>query len=191
MSVEIEIKAWADDWQLTKNHIDDFAQYAGSYEKSDTYWIVPIEMKKFIPELKSGVRIRKESFAGTEHIRVCYKKKEVRTDIEVNIEKEFDISDAAAFEELLSNLGLVRGPSKHKKGWSWNYQDITIELSEVDGLGWFCELEILAEQEDPTIITSSRERLLKLLEKIGIDASKIETRYYTEMLISEMLNEKD
>ncbi len=187
MAIEIEIKAWADDWKSVKNHIDNFAKFLGTYEKSDTYWLIPEEMQRFAPELKSGVRIRKEAFTGMGSpletiIRVCFKKKELRADMEVNIEKEFDITNALVFEELLSNLGMVRGHSKNKKGWSWNYQGITIELSHVEGLGWFCELEIIAEKESPEIISSSRNRLYEILEKTGIDISRVEPRYYTEML---------
>jgi predicted adenylyl cyclase CyaB len=189
MSIEIEIKTWADDYRSVKNQIDEFAQFAGSYEKSDVYWIVPDGMKAFAPELKSGVRIRKESFLNIDggqdlHTRVCFKKKEVRTDMEVNVEKEFDITDAAVFEELLSELGLVRGASKQKKGFSWNYENMTIELSEIEGLGWFCELEIIAEQQDQKFVELSRNKLYAVLKKTGIDSSKIETRYYTEMLAS-------
>jgi predicted adenylyl cyclase CyaB len=201
VSIEIEIKAWADNWESTKHQIDDFAQFLGSYEKSDVYWIVPEKMKSFIPELKSGVRIRKESFkkSNTEEnhfTRVCFKKKEIRTDMEVNAEKEFDVTDVTIFEELLSNLGLVRGQTKHKKGFSWNYQNITIELSKVENLGWFCELEIIAEQDDADFVVLSRNRLYEVLQKTGIDAARIESRYYTEMLaskdagISEMLSPK-
>jgi adenylate cyclase class 2 len=185
--VEIEIKAWADDWKLVKNRIDSFAQCTGTYEKSDVYWIIPEKMKAFAPEITSGVRIRNESFINIDNqknimTKVCFKKKEVRTDMEVNIEKEFDISDAAVCEELLSNLGLVRGPSKHKKGFSWNYEDMTIELSEVEHLGWFCELEIIADHDDSDFVALSRNRLYEVLQKTGIDSSRIESRYYTEML---------
>ncbi len=187
MSVEIEIKAWADDWESVKNHIDAFAQCTGSYEKSDAYWIVPPDKEFFISGLISGVRIRKESFIKADDqqemvTRVCFKKKELRADMEVNIEKEFDITNAAVFEELLSGFGLIRGTSKHKRGWSWNYEHITIELSEVEDLGWFCELEIISEQEDPDFIVLSGKRLYEVLKKTGIDSSKIEPRYYTEML---------
>jgi predicted adenylyl cyclase CyaB len=187
MAIEIEIKAWADDWKSVKKHIDDFARYTGSYEKFDTYWIVPEEMKIFAPELKSGVRIRNESFTTLDEktdsfTRVCFKKKELRTDMEVNIEKEFDITDVSVFEELLSDLGLIRGESKHKKGWSWKYEHITIELSEIEGLGWFCELEIIAEHNDSDLVAVSKNQLYETLKKIGIDTSKIESRYYTEML---------
>jgi predicted adenylyl cyclase CyaB len=187
MSIEIEIKAWADDPESVKKNIDSFAQFSGTYEKSDAYWIVTDDMKIFAPELKSGVRIRKESFTksdGEQYFvtRVCFKKKEVRTDMEVNIEKEFDITDTATFAELLSNLGLVKGFMKHKKGFSWNYENITIELSEIEHLAWFCELEIIAENDDEEFVAACRNRLYEVLQKTGIDVSKVETRYYTDML---------
>lgn len=187
MSIEIEIKAWADDWESVKNHIDAFADFTGTYNKADTYWIVPPNREQLFGERDSGIRVREASFTRSnyteEHIkRVCFKKKERRTDMEVNVENEFDISDTAAFEKLMLHLGLVKGHSKQKKGWSWKYEDITIELSEIQGLGWFCELEIIAEYDDPDFTAQSRNRLCEVLQKTGIDSSRIESRYYMEML---------
>jgi adenylate cyclase class 2 len=76
----------------------------------------------------------------------------------------------------------MKGQSKHKKGFSWNYENITIELSEVEHLGWFCELEIIAEDDDAEFVALCRNKLYEVLQKTGIDSSRIETRYYTEML---------
>jgi adenylate cyclase class 2 len=106
----------------------------------------------------------------------------MRDGIEVNDEREFEVSDAEVFGELLSRLGLSVWIRKRKIGEAWTANGVTIELSEIEGLGFFAELEILADVDDAATIAEARKRLLATLERIGIDQSKIEPRYYTEML---------
>jgi adenylate cyclase class 2 len=180
MAVEIELKAWVKDPETQKNAISRLARYEGEYRREDAYWHVSADPG-------SGVRVRRESFTspGGETARltlVTHKTKEVRNRIEVNHEREFEVSDGDVFEELLGRLGLVRGTCKLKRGWSWNCRGITVELSEVEGLGWFAELEILADEDLPETAADSRRRLLELLNEIGISEDQIEERYYTEML---------
>ncbi|MDR2052491.1 MAG: class IV adenylate cyclase [Treponema sp.] len=187
MAIEIELKAWVDDPGAVKEKLGKLALYNGEFLKEDTYW------KRKNPEIGpetlplSGIRIRKESgrdAEGNVHsvIAVTYKSKETREGLEVNCEREFSISDAEVFEELLGHLGLKPVISKRKSGFSWNYNGITAELAEVAGLGWFAELEILAGDGGPETVRIARQRLLDLLTKLGIGEDKIEPRYYTEML---------
>ena len=185
MAIEIELKAWGEAYEATKAAISAVASYAKAFEKEDAYWY-PVQPNAAVPRF--GVRVRKETdgTAQAQQTWVTYKTKEVRAGIEVNTEREFAVSDAAVFEELLQALGLAVGAHKHKKGWAWQYADaeppITIELTEVEHLGTFVELEILADNDAPETIAAARTRLLSLLHKIGIDECRIEARYYTEML---------
>jgi adenylate cyclase class 2 len=146
----------------------------------------------------SGVRVRKETAGdGRDDIRngiqtalITYKAKEVREDIEVNHEREFTVSDGDVFEELLTMLGLTPVKRKRKTGWAWMYDNdtvaitegITVELALVERLGYFIELEILANNDALATVASARESLLALLDLLGIARNRIETRYYTELL---------
>jgi adenylate cyclase class 2 len=149
--------------------------------------------------------------AAYESVLVTYKHKEISDGIEVNDEREFTVSapsaetssseDAGAslFEDLLIRLGLYKGICKEKQGRAWTIppqapgqsgagqsgaeqRPILAELSLVTGLGWFVELEILAEDGDGQTVEESRKRLLALLEKLEIPADRIEARPYTVML---------
>jgi adenylate cyclase class 2 len=180
MAIEIELKAWAEDVEGLKAALSRLGIYNGEFLKEDTYWFP--KASSALPA--SGLRVRKER-AGTpprQTILATYKTKEVREGLEVNREREFTVSDGAAFEELLERLGLERGTSKRKAGFSWSVEGITAEITEVAGLGWFAELEIIAPEDTPETVTTARIRLLKLLGKLGIGEDKIEGRYYTEML---------
>ncbi|MDR2446440.1 MAG: CYTH domain-containing protein [Treponema sp.] len=193
--VEIELKARVDDPHKTKAVISSFARYIKTFDKEDVYWL-PRERTSALPA--SGIRIRRE----TDYIEndscisqriartwVTYKTKEIRDCIEVNNEKEFSISEddnEKPFEELLTAFGLQLGVCKHKTGWAWLSEEenppIVIELSEVAGLGYFVELEILSECNDKKTVSAMRRRLLACLGKTGVGEDKIESRYYTDML---------
>jgi adenylate cyclase class 2 len=199
MAVEIELKArLEDDFEPIRERLFTMGEYCRAYLKSDTYWL-PASFNDGIP---SGVRVRRESGVNADgaafgSILVTYKTKEISDGIEVNDEREFTVSDAPVFEELLSRLGLRKTHRKEKKGWSWLVTSrasvtsgaealeapILAELSLVAGLGWFLEIEIQAANDSgQAVIEASRRRLLALLEKLEIPADRIEPRPYTVML---------
>ena len=202
MAVEIELKARLDDYEPVRERLFAMAEYCRAYIKSDTYWL-PAPPDTGQLSIPSGVRVRRDrgvnadgSAYGT--ILVTYKTKEITDGIEVNDECEFTVSDAAPFEELLSRFGLRPAHHKEKKGWAWLVRQaaaeqaaakppppppILAELSMVEGLGWFLEIEIQAANDSPqAVIEESRRRLLALLETLEIPADQIESRPYTLML---------
>jgi adenylate cyclase class 2 len=182
MAVEIELKARVNNPEACKNALSLLAGPPRFFEKADFYWFP----RKTADQNGDppGIRIRREAYGGDEEpeTRISYKSKEVREGIEVNHEREFMVSDGAAFEGFLVRLGLEKGAEKTKRGWAWIHGDITAELCEVAPLGWFAELEILADNDRPETVAAARKRLLELLGKIGIGEDRIESRYYTELL---------
>ncbi|MFP3040382.1 class IV adenylate cyclase [Treponema primitia] len=190
MAIEIEVKAHVKDPQALKNRISLLAASAPfSFEKDDCYWITAGSVPGGIP--KSGVRVRREKHwqdgaEKDEKILVTYKSKEIRDGIEINDEREFAVSSGDTFTELLKRLGLEPGIQKHKQGWSWIYGNVHAELCEVSGpdrnLGWFAELEILADDAGTETVAAARKQLLELLEKLSIPKDSIEERYYSELL---------
>jgi len=205
MPIEIELKAWVEDPAGVTARIAAFAGESGNHEKNDAYWLpladfpAPGKPAEQRPRGKfgSGIRIRWETESGEQdrgagvpatetalpdRAIINFKQKEVRDGIEVNDEREFTVEGVAQFEALLDRLGFALHIRKRKTGKAWTFDGITIELSEIDGLGLFVELEILADTDTPEVVRDARSRLLALLERIGVDPGKIETRYYTSML---------
>jgi adenylate cyclase class 2 len=185
MAIEIELKAWVDNTQDIKSKLSEAAVYRGSFEKNDVYYFPD---SQFTASEDYGVRIRNEAFTDSSGITkeatiVTYKIKELRGKIEVNEENEFDVSSGTAFEKFLKHQGFREKVRKHKKGDSYDYNGMTIELTEVEGLGWFIELEILIIERDNEKIEKERDRLLVFLDKLGIPQESIEGRSYTSMLI--------
>lgn len=193
MAVEIELKAHVENPEAMKAAISLLTSCLPlSFEKDDCYWVA---VSAGLP--KSGVRLRRESARypngrTEEKVLVTYKSKEVRQGIEINDEREFTVSDADVFTELLKRLGLEPGVRKHKQGWAWTYGNIHAELAEVSGntrsdlpirnLGWFLELEILADDAGAETVAAARGELLGLLERLKVGKECIEERYYAEML---------
>jgi adenylate cyclase class 2 len=187
MAFEIELKAWVNDYEAVKNRLSKCTEFECQYNKEDVYWF-PIKADSIFP--KSGLRIRTEKIQDIQKkiILVTYKSKEMREKIEVNREHEFTVSGAddnaalEAFEGLLRAFGLAPGHTKKKSGFSFRTGDITAELSLVEKLGWFLELEIIAEDACEETVKNARKKLFALLKTTGVDESNIETRYYSEML---------
>jgi adenylate cyclase class 2 len=188
MAIEIELKASVEDHRRLKARLSRLERPSCSFEKEDCYWRAG---GGGTGPLRSGIRLRRErilSPAGEteERALATYKTKEVREGIEINDEREFAVSDPGVFEELLRRLGLEPGTRKHKQGWSWVFGVIHAELCEVSGprrsLGWFLELEILAEDAEAPTVAAARRELLDLLDRIGVPRSRIEERHYSELL---------
>lgn len=187
---EVEIKAWVDDVESVKKNLDSFATYIGSVTRDDKYWGAPGKKK---------IRVRREKSDGGEKIILTYKKKEKRIEngaaIEVNDEKECELSDALPLESFLADNGFEIRLEKHKDVMDWSCPvekvqglddslDATLELCHVPPLGHFLEIEILSPTNNPDVTDKLREQLVNLIEKSGIPQSRIEQRYYSELLKS-------
>ena len=176
---EIEIKARVNDKEKTERAIRGFATFDRSVVKRDVYW----GARGAGTQGFMKVRIRDE---GHDAI-VTYKRKELRNETEVNDEREFEVSDRAAFESLLADLSFAPYATKEKETlvFSWTTPEgtpVTIELSLVAGLGWFCELEVLEESASEPLVAKARKALWETLANIGLTEEDLEPRFYTEML---------
>ena len=197
---EIELKACVDDIPATENKINEFAKYIGLTEKRDTYW------RKKNTEL--GIRIRQET---GKPIIATWKQKNLRqNEFEVNTEREFIIASTdfakdtipnkknetslksalSNFEDFLKTSDFEISLQKYKSTKTWQHKTeefdlITIEISYVEFLGHFIEIEILSEKNDDETISMAQNCLHETLQKCGINKDRIETRYYWQLLKGE------
>ena len=187
MPIEIELKAHVRDIEAFRPL---FADKAGkdkliSFEKEDCYW-----QADTLPYSRLRVRKEKRVFPDGKvetYTLINYKIKEIRDGIEVNDEREFEINprsyqNGQEIEELLKFIGLKPIGGKRKRGWTFSEEGLNAELSEVEELGWFVELEILADNNREDTYLDGKKRLLCFLDSLGIKRDAIESRPYTEML---------
>ena len=109
--------------------------------------------------------------------------------IEINREREFEVSDPEAFSEFALRLGCEPFYEKRKRGLAFKAGrgaasgEATIEIIEVSGLGDFIEIEVLLEDEDPERVAVAQGEIRALLARSGVSEADIEPRFYSEMLM--------
>jgi predicted adenylyl cyclase CyaB len=171
MVFEVEVKARVEDPEAVRKLLRGLAEYRGSFHKEDLYF-----SRK--GEIKSLFRIRRE---GGRSI-VTYKEKSMDpSGVEKNREHEFEVDDYLEFVKFSGYLGFVEFSQKNKHGEVYNYRGAVVELSFVEYLGWFIEIECLAEREEEA--EQARGKVLEILSDLGISESCIEHRYYNDMLL--------
>ncbi len=192
---EIELKAWVDDIPATEEKINSFAKYIGLTEKHDTYWRLN----------ESGIRIRQET---GKPIIATWKQKNLRqNEFELNTEREFIIASTdftndtipndknanslkialSNFEDFLKSTGFEISLQKYKSTKTWHHKTeefdlITIEISFVETLGFFIEIEILSEKNNDETVKKVQNCLYQTLQKCGISKERVEKRYYWQLL---------
>ena len=189
MVTEVELKAHAINPEGLSARLSELAAYRGTFEKDDVYYLPSgLPYPSGSAERPGyGLRVRKEKSVdpkgiSLERVIVTYKSKEIRDGIEVNDENEFEVSSCSEFEEFLSRHGFKEFIRKSKKGRTWDNNGMTVELTEVGGLGWFVELEILLSEREDEAIRNDKEKLLGFIDLLGIPRESIESRSYASML---------
>jgi predicted adenylyl cyclase CyaB len=170
MAIEVETKARLEEPETMRKKLRRIARFDHSFEKRDIYFSHPGGTKTLF-------RLRNEDNVST----VTYKKKTRERGFEVNQEHEFSVSDEHAFLGFCEYLGYIKYIEKHKTGDLFTYKQASIELTYVDDLGWFIEIECIVEDESE--IHASRDKIHSILSDLEIDADRIEERYYVEMLM--------
>lgn len=189
---EIELKAHVRNKAALREKLASFAEFEQSVVREDVYYECPHNSR-----LKT--RLRTERSAGTKpKYFVTYKKKELKeacggTMTEVNDELESELSSPQAVEQFLCDCGFRQVLKKRKEAEIWKAPvpapdgkdgelQAVLELCTVPPLGDFLEIEILSPETDSCILGRLQAALLALLEKSGIEASCIESRYYSDLL---------
>ena len=198
---EIELKAHVYNRDELIPKLNAGARYLRTAEKTDVYWRQPAApdgsretirtAEQVASEDALTVRIRTECTETAAKEKSCrhlvtykQKRRECKENpaLEVNDEKEFEVSDRAEFERFLQKARFEVVSEKHKKSMQWTEDGVFIELCTVAPLGDFLEMEILAERADENRVKEARLKLEKLLKKYGIPLEQIEPMYYSELL---------
>jgi adenylate cyclase class 2 len=177
MSLEIEIKAWVRRPEETRGRIEKLCVFETDYVKEDLYFSAP-EASPLAAEEGPDVRVRSEN-----GLWICtYKNKRLRNALEVNEENEFTLSDGKLFMDLLEKLGCERSIRKVKRGRRYACRGLTVEISDVRGLGLFVEAEKVLDAASEKDIAAWEKTIRQFLSDIGIRDEDIEARPYSLML---------
>lgn len=200
---ELELKAHVHDRAAVIQKLNSFARFDRIIIKDDSYFKLERQGQEQVT-----ARIRAEEHRATEDFFnftgqktiakkafLTYKKKERRRKesdgiaIEVNDERETEISDAECVKELLLASGFAEHFSKHKDSFGWYaecqgdfFSNAHLELCAVPPLGDFLEIEIISPRNDEEALQKIDSALKEFLLKSGLELCDIEEKYYSELL---------
>ena len=187
MTYEIELKVRVDNPLHLKTLLDEKCEFKKAYDKLDVYYSYPGEAGSIAARAKAGerggrvkaFRVRKDG----DGCIITIKEKRIEAGIETNLEREFTTSSLELFTWFVEDLGCIERIVKKKKGYWYVLNEVNLELSFVEDLGWFLEVEKLCESGDQQEHAAAREEIQRVLAEFGIPKDRIEPRYYTDMLM--------
>ena len=168
-NIEIEIRIKLDKSNSFLKWLKKSAKFIKSTDQVDYYFDPP--GKSFIFSDRDGTKnadewLRVRTKRGDSEI--CYKywhrDKETRKSIYAD-EIETTIGSVDKMMEILKRLGFRQISIIKKDRQSWQYGDFRFDCDDVEGLGFFVEIEYQGQIDDPS---KGKEKIFDLLKKIGL-----------------------
>lgn len=171
---EIEIKAHAT--LALKDEIDRMVGSSGTLvEKDDLYFRRPGESLQAL-----RIRVDNGEMEFTAKKQHLGERSEDNLEYEIHLDKK-EMESAIQFFEC---LGFEKYFRKHKRGFSWHYEGIHIELLEVNDLGAFLEMEVILPFEaNESAVSSAQDELYSIIDRFGL-SDQIERTSYREMILN-------
>lgn len=121
------------------------------------------------------IRKRKGIYEVNFKQRISYKK-----GIHAKKESEFNVSDIKNFVELIKDFGFRKWLRKEKLSEVYTIKkNFHVELNKVKNLGWFLEVEYLAEENE---IAEARREVVRIMRLLGLKKKDVVKEGYTKML---------
>lgn len=178
--LEVETKVRISNPTALRKKIKKIAKFEKKESRADDYFALKRKFRKHSYP-KKAFRIRDN---GKEYA-VNFKKwltKYWDKQIVVKQEFEFKIRDPKSFLALMEDLGFEQWVKKFKTTESYKHKKdkrIIIEINKVHHLGYFMEIEYLAQ---PHEMQKAKNKLKAVLKELEIKQSQIDNTGYTKML---------
>jgi adenylate cyclase, class 2 len=179
MSYEVEMKFPVADPAALESRLAEFeATLAAPQSETDVYFAHPA---RDFAKTDEALRIRRKGSSNF----ITYKGPKI--DAATKTRREIDLplppaeQAARQWTDLIEALGFtpvgdVR-KSRRKAQLDWQGRSVEVSLDQVDGLGVYVELELIAESD---AVDAARSTILSLAETLGLKGS--ERRSYLELL---------
>ena len=157
---EIEVKAKVTDKEAVKKQLEKLGcVFLEPIRQEDSVSSLPdIPFEVFKPDINL-LRIRKENG------KVIFTLKRPQKNEQDALEHETEIKSASEMDAAIKLLGYEKMVEVVKTRQAVKYQNYTICLDEVDGLGSFIEVETFSNDGDPEKI---QEEIFKFILSLGI-----------------------
>jgi len=170
--LEVEIKSRCSDLDSVKKTIvESGGTFISTEVEEDWYFNHP---GRDFGKTDEALRIRKVN----DMVFCTYKGPKLGGKTKTRFEKEVQIHDAVAMQEILQRLGFILYGTVQKKRDVYLLNEVTICCDDVKGLGTFVELEMISNNKE-----EAEKRLFALAEKLGL--SDFITTSYLEMVKGE------
>jgi adenylate cyclase class 2 len=176
LEIESKIKVSEKDLPLIRKRIKEIARFSKKETKKDQYYSLE---KAFYP--KKAFRIRSNGKKDVVNFKKWIRKY-WKQGIVVKEEFEFTIENKENFLALMADLGFQKWIGKTKISETYihkKHKKLNIELNEIKDLGYFIEIEYLAEKKE---LNLARNLIIKTEKELYIDRSDINNTGYTKML---------
>lgn len=177
--IEVEKKARVADPEGMEKRLWRIGRPVGEIDYSDTYFTYS-HVAGYTDE-----RFRLREHPGG--ARVTAKEEMEGGDAEVSLEREFEVDDPEAFRGFAKMFGFRVLIEKRKRGKRFALNSVQdkesgpfAELVEVEGLGWFIEIEVMVK--DRSEVEGARRGIGRAFQELGVKDSSFEPRPYTLML---------
>jgi len=181
-NIEIELTLKLENPEILMKWLESNATFVKETQQHDLYFDPPGKTFMFIDkdrykDAHEWFRLR-ISDKGNE---ICYKKW-YRDDKDMSTyadEIETIAGDEKQVLEILRRLGFreICVVKKHRK--SWAYGNFHFDCDDIEGLGFFVEVEFKGHLNNPS---KGKEKIIQFLKQIGITNWKITKRGYVWML---------
>jgi len=175
--IEVEVKASIRDIHSVLGKIHALgAEYIGEEYHEDVYFKSP---NGDLARRDEALRIRKTQ-NGT---YITYKGPKIDPETKTREEIEIRIDDPEKAIDIFKRLGFDVLAVVRKRRRIYRYDEFTICIDEVEGLGHFIEVEKLVNGEG---IEGGKRKIFALLAMLGISRNETIRKSYLEMLYSRM-----
>ena len=175
---EMELKVRVDHATVRPRLESIGATRLGTVVQSDTYYDAP---HRSFAETDEALRIRREfDDTGGSTTRITYKGALVDSASKTREERETRVEDDDAMDAILVALGFTPAATVEKRRQRYRFEEFTITLDDVDGLGQFLEIET---GTDASGLGAARDRATALLESLDLDPdAQLRTSYLSMLL---------
>lgn len=162
---ELKLKAKINDLEAMRGKVKEIGEFLVK-ERFVDYFFKSEKLENI-----SELRLRKLDGDRIVKLKILLSKDKIQQ----NAEYEFKVDNADDFVEFLEHIGINPSTLLHKESELYKYEDATIELTNVEGLGDYVELVMYSKDE---LIEENKKKLIDLASKLGIGEEEIDSRYY-------------
>jgi adenylate cyclase class 2 len=150
----------------------------GETEQTDIYLTLP---NRNIYKEDMALRLRTDRIGGREQSFITFKGKGRDASFHDRTEIETSVGDGEALADILRSLDFSEVLTVRKKRRSYTKGPITVSLDEVEGLGFFVEVEYAAEDTE-----ADKERAVSaidgLIGEMNIESAMNEPKNYLQLI---------